>query len=49
MDYKELFDITCRKCGSKNISVSGGSMDGQDIFQISCEDCENHYYEEETY
>jgi len=47
MKYNELFNITCKKCGSNNVTVSGGTMEGTDVFQITCEECENNYCEEE--
>lgn len=40
-DISNLFDITCKECGSKNVLISGYSIDGYDSGAVECEDCKN--------
>ncbi len=43
VDISDHFEVTCKKCGGKDIEIYGYSMDGYDYADIKCNnpDCDN--------
>jgi hypothetical protein len=36
-----LFDVTCKQCGSKNVSLSGYCGQNSGYGYLNCDDCPN--------